>query len=69
MVHCKFESVKNGHLKNCKVDQFITLSAISVDLSEKFNDAVGELHMQAISNRSNGQYCTPTPICDMMASI
>lgn len=50
-----------------KVKQLVTLVTLIGDLSEGFNDPLGELYMQAISNGHNGQYFTPTPICDMLA--
>jgi type I restriction-modification system DNA methylase subunit len=52
-----------------KVKQLVTLVTIIGDLSEGFNDPIGELYMQAISNGHNGQYFTPTPICDMLATM
>jgi type I restriction enzyme M protein len=52
-----------------KVDQLMKLITLIGDLSEGFNDPLGELYMQAISNGHNGQYFTPTPICEMMAAI
>jgi len=52
-----------------KVSQLITLVTIIGDLSENFSDPLGELFMQAISNGHNGQYFTPEPICDMMATM
>jgi type I restriction-modification system DNA methylase subunit len=52
-----------------KVTQLVSLISIIGDLSEGFEDPLGELYMQAISNGHNGQYFTPTPICDMMAAI
>ncbi|SEO11349.1 N-6 DNA Methylase [Mucilaginibacter gossypiicola] len=52
-----------------KVQQLITLVTLIGDLSEGFNDPLGELYMQAISNGFNGQYFSPTPVCNMMAAI
>jgi tRNA G37 N-methylase Trm5 len=52
-----------------KVQQLVTLVTIIGELSEDFNDPLGELYMQAISNGHNGQYFTPTPICEMMATM
>jgi type I restriction-modification system DNA methylase subunit len=52
-----------------KVTQLITVINIIGDLSEGFNDPLGELYMQAISNGHNGQYFTPTPICEMLAAF
>ncbi|MBD1364433.1 SAM-dependent DNA methyltransferase [Mucilaginibacter sp. ZT4R22] len=52
-----------------KVNQLVTLINIIGNLSEDFNDPLGELYMQAISNGHNGQYFTPTPICDMLAAF
>lgn len=45
-----------------KVDQLVKLITIIGDLSEGFNDPLGEFYMQAISNGHNGQYFTPTPL-------
>jgi 2-polyprenyl-3-methyl-5-hydroxy-6-metoxy-1,4-benzoquinol methylase len=55
--------------KHPKVDQLTTLIKHIGDLSEDFNDPIGELYMQAISNGFNGQYFTPTPVCQMISSI
>jgi hypothetical protein len=52
-----------------KVTDLVTLINIIGDLSEGFEDPLGELYMQAISNGHNGQYFTPSPICDMMAVV
>ena len=52
-----------------KVTQLVSLLSIIGDLSEGFEDPLGELYMQAISNGHNGQYFTPTPLCDMMAAM
>jgi type I restriction enzyme M protein len=52
-----------------KVDQLVKLITIIGDLSEGFCDPLGELYMQAISNGHSGQYFTPIPICDMMATM
>jgi hypothetical protein len=52
-----------------KVKQLITLVTLIGDLSEGFNDPLGELYMQAISNGFQGQYFTPTHVCDMMAAM
>jgi hypothetical protein len=52
-----------------KVTQLATLINIIGELSEEFNDPLGELYMQAISNGHNGQYFSPTPICEMMAAF
>ena len=49
-----------------RVTQLVTLINLIGDLSEDFEDPLGELYMQAISNGHNGQYFTPTPIRDMM---
>jgi ribosomal protein L11 methylase PrmA len=57
------------HQTHPKVKQLVTLVTIIGDLSEGFCDPLGELYMQAISNGHNGQYFTPTPICDMMATM
>lgn len=57
------------HQSHPKVDQLAKLIIIIGDLSEGFNDPLGELYMQAISNGHNGQYFTPSPICDMLATI
>jgi len=50
-----------------KIKNLTILITLIGDLSEGFNDPLGELFMQAISNGHNGQYFTPTPICDMLA--
>src|SRR5437879_3356736 len=60
-----FEAFRN----HPKVDQLITLITLIGDLSENFNDPIGELYMQSISNGHNGQYFTPTPVCEMMSAI
>jgi type I restriction enzyme M protein len=52
-----------------EVSQLVTLINIIGDLSEGFADPLGELYMQAISNGHNGQYFTPTQICEMMATM
>jgi type I restriction-modification system DNA methylase subunit len=52
---------------HAKVNQMVTLVTLIGDLSADFNDPLGELFMQAISNGHNGQYFTPTPMCDMLA--
>jgi len=52
-----------------KVDQLVKLITLIGDLSEDFNDPIGELYMQAISNGHNGQYFTPTPICNMISAM
>ena len=52
-----------------KVEQLVNLVTIIGDLSEEFNDPIGELYMQAISNGHNGQYFTPTPICEMISAM
>ncbi|MGF7040083.1 N-6 DNA methylase [Mucilaginibacter lappiensis] len=71
-----FKKWDNAELQNAaletyqshlKVDQLVKLITIIGDLSEGFSDPLGELYMQAISNGHNGQYFTPTPICEMMA--
>lgn len=49
--------------------QLVSLINIIGDFSEGFEDPLGELYMRAISNGHNGQYFTPTLICDMMAAI
>lgn len=50
-----------------KVTQLTTLITLIGDLSENFQDPLGELYMQSISNGHNGQYFTPTPICEMIS--
>ncbi|MBS7565769.1 SAM-dependent DNA methyltransferase [Mucilaginibacter sp. Bleaf8] len=55
--------------KHKKVNELVELVKMVGDLSEGFRDPLGELYMQAISNGHNGQYFTPEPICDMMATI
>lgn len=52
-----------------KVTQLVSLVSIIGDISEGFEDPLGELYMLAISNGHSGQYFTPTPICNMMAAI
>ncbi|HEY8892207.1 MAG TPA: N-6 DNA methylase [Clostridium sp.] len=52
-----------------KVEQLVNLVTLIGDLSEDFNDPLGELYMQAISNGFNGQYFTPTPVCEMISAI
>ncbi len=52
-----------------KVKQLVTLVTIIGDVSEGFNDPIGELYMQAISSGHNGQYFTPTPICGMISKM
>ncbi|MDR3695600.1 N-6 DNA methylase [Mucilaginibacter sp.] len=52
-----------------KVEQLVNLVTLIGDLSEDFNDPIGELYMQAISNGHNGQYFTPTPICEMISAM
>ena len=54
---------------NPKVEQLVNLVTLIGDLSEDFNDPIGELYMQAISNGHNGQYFTPTPICEMITAM
>ncbi|HVX27537.1 MAG TPA: N-6 DNA methylase [Parafilimonas sp.] len=39
------------------------------NLSEGFNDPLGELYMQRISRGKQGQFFTPIHICDFMAAI
>jgi type I restriction-modification system DNA methylase subunit len=52
-----------------KLSELVQLVSVVGELSEGFKDPLGELFMQAISNGHNGQYFTPEPICDMMATI
>lgn len=52
-----------------KVNNLVSLITIIGELSEGFSDPIGELYMQAISNGHNGQYFTPEPLCDMMATM
>ena len=52
-----------------KVDQLTKLITLIGDLSDDFADPIGELYMLAISNGHNGQYFTPTPVCEMMSAI
>lgn len=52
-----------------KVNELVQLVNMIGELSEGFRDPLGELFMQAISSGHNGQYFTPEPICDMMATI
>lgn len=71
----KFDNAEsqNVALEKCqthpKVQQLVSLVTSIGKLSEGFNDPLGELYMQAISNSHNGQYFTPTPICEMMATM
>ena len=60
-----FETFRN----HPKVAQLTTLITLIGDLSEGFSDPIGELYMQTISNGFNGQYFTPTPLCEMMSII
>jgi DNA modification methylase len=53
-----------------KVDQLVKPITAIGDLSEGINDPLGEpFYMQAISNGHNGQYFSPVPICDIMATM
>lgn len=52
-----------------KVNQLASLITLIGNLSEGFSDPLGELFMIAISNGHNGQFFTPEPICDMMATM
>lgn len=52
-----------------KVTQLVTLLTTIGDLSEGFADPLGELFMMAISNGHNGQYFTPTPLCEMISAM
>lgn len=60
-----FEIFRN----HSKVNQLKELVTMIGDLSEGFSDPLGELYMHTISNGYNGQFFTPEPICDMMASM
>ncbi len=60
-----FETFRN----HPKVQQLTRLITLIGDLSEGYADPIGELYMQAISNGHNGQYFTPTPVCEMMSAI
>lgn len=46
---------------------FAEMFALLGNLSEGFNDALGDLFMECVSHGRNGQFFTPQPICDMMA--
>jgi len=58
--------IYRNHLKVTELASLITMIG---DLSEGFSDPLGELYMQAISYGHNGQYFTPEPLCDMMATM
>jgi len=45
------------------------LTLASDNAGEGMKDALGDFFMDEISHGRNGQYFTPQPICDMMASI
>ena len=52
-----------------KVTQLVSLIALIGELSGDFSDPLGELFMLAISNGHNGQFFTPTPICEMISAM
>ncbi|WP_157682241.1 N-6 DNA methylase [Mucilaginibacter mallensis] len=55
--------------KHSKVNQLVPLITLIGELSEGFADPLGELFMQAISSGHNGQFFTPTPICEMISAM
>jgi len=57
----------NNFREHPKVGQLTSLITLIGELSEDFSDPVGELFMQVISLGHNGQYFTPTPLCEMIA--
>ncbi|AMR34242.1 hypothetical protein A0256_23710 [Mucilaginibacter sp. PAMC 26640] len=63
------QSALDTYRNHKKVNEFVELVKIVGELLEGFSDPLVELYMQAISNGHNGQYFTPEPICDMMATI
>jgi len=52
-----------------KVTQLIALITLIGELSDEFCDPLGELFMLAISSGHNGQFFTPTPICEMISTM
>lgn len=52
-----------------KVNQLVALVTEIGTLSEGFCDPLGELYMQAVSYGRLGQYFTPEPLCDMIATM
>ncbi len=52
-----------------KVTQLVSLITLIGELSEGFADPLGELFMLAISSGHNGQFFTPTPICEMISAM
>lgn len=52
-----------------KVTQLVPLITLIGGLSEGFADPLGELFMLAISSGHNGQFFTPTPICEMLSAM
>jgi type I restriction-modification system DNA methylase subunit len=63
--HQALESYKS----HPKVEELVNLVTLIGDLSKDFKDPLGELYMQAISNSHNGQYFTPTPVCEMISAM
>lgn len=45
----------------------VALLELIGEASENFCEPLGELYQQCISNRHNGQYWTPQPLCDKMS--
>jgi hypothetical protein len=52
-----------------KVNQLVPLITLIGELSEGFSDPLGELFMLVISSGHNGQFFTPTPICEMISAM
>jgi len=52
-----------------KVNQLVPLITLIGELSGDFADPLGELFMLAISNGHNGQFFTPTPLCEMISAM
>lgn len=49
--------------------QLIELLKIMGDNMDNYNDALGDIFMEYLSFGKNGQFFTPTPICDLMAKM
>ena len=60
-----------GRYAKDELSSFAKLAALiqSNVLSAPYSDLLGEYFMQEISRGHHGQYFTPTPICEMMASM
>jgi len=70
--HTSFEeqsAALDSYRTHPKVNQLVPLITLIGDLSDGFADPVGELFMQAISSGHNGQFFTPTPICEMISAM